>query len=160
MCKRVVIFDWGDTVMRDFTEFQGPMVYWPRVEIIDGIEECLEKISPHYITCLASNAGSSDAYLMGSALERAGIRDYFNYLFTSKELGTMKPDPNFFKEIAARLGVDPSECIMIGNDYEKDIVPSKIVGMKTVLYTETNIEEPKQCADIIIQSMGQIPGVL
>lgn len=142
--------------MKDFAEFSGPMVNWPRVEAIDDIEESLAIISSYFITCLASNAGSSDAKLMGLALERVGIRDYFNYLFTSKELGYKKPDPNFYKEITARLGVNPSECIMIGNDYEKDIVPSKMVGMKTILYSETIIEGTKQFADYIIKSMNEI----
>lgn len=156
MSKKVVIFDWGDTVMRDFAEFPGPMVDWPRVEMIDGVEESLATISSHFTICLASNAGNSNAKLMGLALERVGIRDYFTHLFTSKELGYKKPDPNFFIEIASRLGVNPSECIMIGNDYEKDIVPSKMVGMKTILYNETSIEEPWQLADLIIQSMNEI----
>jgi len=156
MNKKVVIFDWGDTVMRDFAGFPGPMVDWPRVETIDGIEESLAIISSHFTTCLASNAGNSNAELMGLALERVGIRSYFTHLFTSKELGYKKPDSNFFIEIASRLGVNPTECIMIGNDYEKDIVPSKMVGMKTILYTVTNIGEQRQCADFIIQSMNEI----
>lgn len=156
MRKKVVIFDWGDTVMRDFTEFSGPMVDWPRVEIIDGIEESLALISSHFTTCLASNAGNSNAELMGLALERVGIRGYFTHLFTSKELGYNKPDPNFFKEIISRIGVNPLECIMIGNDYERDIVPSKMAGMETILYAEKMIEEPKQLADFVIRSMSDL----
>ncbi|AHF08424.1 HAD family hydrolase [Desulfitobacterium metallireducens] len=156
MRKKVVIFDWGDTVMRDFSEFSGPMVDWPRVEIIDGIEESLALISSQFITCLASNAGNSNAELMGLALERVGIRGYFTHLFTSKELGYNKPDSNFFKEIISRIGVNPSECIMIGNDYERDIVSSKMAGMETILYTEKRIEEPKQLADFVIRSMNDL----
>ncbi len=156
MYKKVVIFDWGDTVMKDFSEFQGPMVNWPRVEIIDGIQESLSVINTRFTICIASNAGASDAKLMGLALERVGIRDYFTFLFTSKELGYNKPDNNFFKEIVFRIGVKPSECIMIGNDYEKDIVPSKMVGMKTILYAETMVEGPKPLADVIIQSMYEL----
>lgn len=160
MIKKVVIFDWGDTVMRDFTEFSGPMVDWPRVEVIDGIDKSLPVISSHFITCLASSAVDSDAELMGLALERVGIRGYFTHLFTSKELGYKKPDSKFFLEITSRIGVNPSECIMIGNDYEKDIIPAKMVGMKTIFYTEVGIAGPKQLADIIIHSMDEIIGIL
>ena len=58
MCKKVVIFDWGDTVMKDFSEFQGPMVNWPRVEVIGGIKESLSVINTHFTICIASNAGA------------------------------------------------------------------------------------------------------
>jgi len=34
---RALIFDWGDTVMRVFPEFSGPMAHWPRVEAVHGI---------------------------------------------------------------------------------------------------------------------------
>lgn len=159
MERKVVVFDWGDTIMKDIPEYEGPMVYWPEVEILDGIEESLKEISTKYTICIASNAGDSDKKLMGRALERAGIREYFEYLFTSKELGYNKPDERFFKEIAARIGVQPSECIMVGNDYKKDIIPSKKIGMKTVLYTE-EMEGNNSSADYIIKSMSGLTKII
>ena len=32
-----VLFDWGDTVMRDYPERTNPMVEWEAVEVIEGI---------------------------------------------------------------------------------------------------------------------------
>ena len=34
-----VLFDWGDTVMRDYPERITPMMEWETVEVIDGIAE-------------------------------------------------------------------------------------------------------------------------
>ena len=36
-----ILFDWGDTLMRVFPEFEGPMFTWPRVEVVSGIKETL-----------------------------------------------------------------------------------------------------------------------
>lgn len=152
---KAIVFDWGDTLMRDF-EFQGPMVHWPRVEVIPGIPETLPQIYRQMTCCVASNAGDSDAELMGLALARVGIRQYFHHLFTSRELGATKPDPAFFREILQRLEVEPQECIMIGNDYLKDIAPARSVGLRTVWFSEDPVTDPAPCADAVINSMGDL----
>lgn len=152
MHERVVIFDWGDTVMRDFPQFRGPMVFWPQVEVTEGIAESLPEIHRNFSICIASNAGDSDATLMAQALERVGLRDYFDFLYTSKELGYAKPSPEFFQEIVNRIAVEPEQCVMVGNDYEKDIIPAKMTGMKTILY-QKKLSSETPLADATIQSM-------
>jgi len=157
---RAIVFDWGDTIMRDFPEFQGPMAHWPRVEVIPGLPEALEQIRLHFLgrlmCCVASNAGDSDAELMGLALARVGIRQYFHRLFTSCELGATKPDPAFFREVLRRLAVRPRECIMVGNDYVKDIAPAKSVGMRTIWFSEAPVTDPAPYADAVLNSMGDL----
>jgi FMN phosphatase YigB (HAD superfamily) len=152
MHERVVIFDWGDTVMRDFAQFRGPMVRWPKVEVMEGIAESLPEIHRRFSICIASNAGDSDAMLMAQALERVELRSYFDFLYTSKELGCAKPNPKFFEEIVNRIAVGPEQCVMVGNDYEKDIIPAKMTGMKTILY-QKNLSSGTPLADATIQSM-------
>lgn len=152
MPKKVVIFDWGDTVMRDFPQFNGPMVFWPQVEVTQGIVESLPEIHRHYSICIASNAGDSDAMLMAQALERVELRGYFDFLYTSKELGYAKPSPEFFQEIVDRIKVRPKQCIMVGDNYEKDIIPAKKIGIKTILY-QKNLSTGTPLADATIQSM-------
>ena len=36
-----VLFDWGDTVMRDHPEITVPMVEWESIEVIEGIADVL-----------------------------------------------------------------------------------------------------------------------
>lgn len=151
-----LIFDWGDTLMKDFPEYQGPMVNWPKVEVLSGVSELMDKIHNNYICCVASNAGDSDAELMSLAFERAGIKRYFKYFFTSKELGYKKPDIEFFTEISTRLGISQSKCMMIGNDYLKDIIPAKDSGMKTALYLENRVSEKFPKADIVVNSIKEL----
>lgn len=68
-CKiKAIIFDWGDTLMRDYKEYSGAMVNWPYVEIISGVKEALDKLNEKYICCVASNEGDSDVELMSKAL--------------------------------------------------------------------------------------------
>jgi FMN phosphatase YigB (HAD superfamily) len=156
----LVIFDWGDTVMRDIPGYKGPMASWPRIEIVEGVEQALDNIHKKFTCCLASNAGDSDAALMGVALERVEIKQYFDYLFTSKELAAKKPDPAFYKTILTKLNFSPDNCVAVGNDYEKDIVPAHSLGIKTVWLSPVRIPGAYNAADVIISSMSELPSVL
>jgi FMN phosphatase YigB (HAD superfamily) len=42
-----------------------------------------------------------------------------------------KPDPAFFAEIIARLGVEPDEAIMVGDSLRNDILPAQEIGLHT-----------------------------
>jgi HAD superfamily hydrolase (TIGR01450 family) len=44
-----------------------------------------------------------------------------------------KPAPEGFLAAAARLGVDPEEMYMIGDDLHNDVLPAQVVGMAGVL---------------------------
>jgi HAD superfamily hydrolase (TIGR01509 family) len=149
-----VVFDWGDTLMRDL-QLPGPMVFWPRVEVIQGVIEALEALHRRLRCCVASGAGESDAELMGQALERVGLRRFFRGLWTSKELGASKPQPAFYRAVLDRLGLPPPACVMIGNDYEKDILPAKAAGMRTVWLAQSPRGD-EAAADAIIYSMAEL----
>jgi FMN phosphatase YigB (HAD superfamily) len=157
---KAVIFDWGDTIMRDLPGFTGPMVNWPYVEIIDGAKEALETIHRELICCLASNANDSDAAKMGLALERVNIKQYFRYLFTSKELGARKPDIAFYQSILDKMGMSSGECVVIGNDYEKDIMPAWQTGIKTIWFAPGLDSATGKAADFVIRSMNELPTII
>lgn len=152
---QAVIFDWGDTLMRDLPQFQGPMAHWPRVELIPGALRALESIHGRLICCVASNAGDSDATLMGLALKRTGIRRCFDHLWTSRELGAAKPHSAFFQVVQQGLGLESEACVMVGNDYAKDIAPAKTAGMRTVWLASLPVADAP-AADAVIHSMEDL----
>jgi FMN phosphatase YigB (HAD superfamily) len=155
-----VVFDWGDTLMRDLG-FPGPMADWPRVEVMEGVAEALEAIGKELICCVASNAGDSDARLMGQALERVGIRWFFRHLWTSRELGAAKPEPAFLVAVLERLGLPPAACVFVGNDLQKDIVPARAAGMRTVwVATRDGASREALAADVVIESLEELARAL
>ena len=152
---KAVVFDWGDTLMRVFKS-PGPMAYWPHVALVPGVAGALEQLAGQVVLCVASNAGDSDAELMGLALARVGIRKYLDYLLTSRELGANKPQPAFFRGVIRALMVEPGECVMVGDDYERDIASAKAIGMHTVWFAEAPVAGPNPAADVVICSMANV----
>ncbi|MEJ5302943.1 MAG: HAD-IA family hydrolase [Bacteroidales bacterium] len=136
---RLIIFDWGDTLMRDYPGKAGPMYVWDHVECIEGVPELLAYLHGRYTLCVATNAGVSDTEAMRKALRRVNIEHYFSGFFSSKDLGVAKPDPRFFLNICAEMNVEPQHSLMIGNDYEKDICGAFQAGLFTVLFREKGI---------------------
>ena len=155
-----IIFDWGNTLMRDFPEKPGPMCDWDYVELMPGVEETLSYLAERYVLTVATNAGESDTEHMIKALTKVHIEGFFIFKYSSKDLGVNKPDPNFFEEVCNRSGFKPEETIMIGNDYKKDIVGAKAAGMHTILYNHENHTCDMTAADYVVEDLGKIIGIL
>lgn len=66
------------------------------------------------------------------ALERWGIATAFDAVILSYEVGYVKPDPRIFRLAADALGVDPTDCLMIG-DSANDDVGGVAVGMPCLI---------------------------
>jgi HAD superfamily hydrolase (TIGR01509 family) len=157
---KALIFDWGDTVMRDFSDQPGPMADWEKVEWIPGAEAALKTLSKEYFCAIATNASMSDTELMRKALRRIDAEKYFRFFISSKDIGFEKPDLMFFRSIAALIGNNTNECIHIGNLYEKDIRGAKAAGMFTILFNEKKLQGSFPDADVVIKNMEQLPAAI
>jgi len=72
----------------------------------------------------ADNELSMDAGCFVSALE---------YASTQKAIVIGKPSQNFYHLACADMGVNPNECIMIGDDIEGDIEGAQKAGLQAIL---------------------------
>ena len=56
----------------------------------------------------------------------------FELVTTYEDSRTCKPNPDYYREVAARLGVQPEECLMVGNDVGEDMI-ARSIGMQVFL---------------------------
>ena len=75
-----------------------------------------------------------------AGLEPEIFADYTTY----EDCHYCKPNPKYYEELLEKLGLKPEECIMVGNDYEEDMVPTKKLGMQGFLLTECLINKNGQ----------------
>lgn len=78
---------------------------------------------------IVSDAPSSEAWLRLSYLN---FHHLFDVIITFDDSGDRKPSPVPFNLALSRLNLKASECLMIGDWAERDVVGAKSVGMKTV----------------------------
>lgn len=58
-------------------------------------------------------------------------------LVTSYESdSTCKPNPAYFLSVCERINVEPSKCLMIGNDCKEDMYAASLAGLDTYLVTD------------------------
>ena len=53
-----------------------------------------------------------------------------------------KPSPSYFISVCERLGLEPSECLMVGNDVSDDMIGANATGLCCFLVTDYLIESP------------------
>jgi len=155
-----IIFDWGDTLMRDFPEKSGPMADWDVITVITGVIETLKILKNKYTLVVATNAGVSDTELMRQALRRGNIEHFFTHFYSSKDLGYAKPDVNFFLEICKQMNVIPEQCVFVGNDYIKDIEGASVAGMNTIFFNHAEAKPETPAAFQIISKFDELLNIL
>ena len=132
--ERCLLFDWGDTLMRVFPHFQGPMAEWPRVELMPYAREVLEELQKDWTIALATNAANSDTKEIITALKRAGLAEHVDHIFCFHEIGHPKPSTEFFNAILNDLKVDSQSIFMVGDDYHGDILGANQSGLYGIWY--------------------------
>jgi len=54
-------------------------------------------------------------------------------LFISSEIGFSKPDPGFFEAVQQRLDLEPTQILLVGDDWTNDVAGGKSAGWSTIL---------------------------
>ena len=71
----------------------------------------------------------------------AGLEpDEFELYTTYENMTRSKPNPAYYTDVAKMLGVEPEECLMVGNDVTEDTAAQK-VGMSVFLLTDCLINK-------------------
>lgn len=97
----------------------------------------------------------SDAPLVwiNSVFKELKIRDLFGKNIFSGEGNRRKGFSNAFSSVTRELKVRPSNCIVVGDQEETDIIPAKKLGMLSVFI---NRRKRSRVADINIKSISEL----
>jgi putative hydrolase of the HAD superfamily len=93
--------------------------------------EVIAHVRRKYKIGLITNGRSSIQY---GKIDQLGIRDAFDFIAVSEEVGVKKPDPTIFALALNKLEVKPEECIYIGDHPVNDIEGAAAIGMETIWF--------------------------
>jgi FMN phosphatase YigB (HAD superfamily) len=157
---KCVLFDWGNTVMRDLQTGEGPMYKWPQVEAMPGALESISRISPERILALATNALESQEEEIWKALARVNFDTLFNKIYCYRKIGMLKPSPGFFHFILGDLQVSPVDAVMVGDDFQKDILGASRCGIFGIWLNQESSERRVGRLYDTIYSLEDLPSAL
>ena len=72
------------------------------------------------------------AHIQYRKIEQLGLAKYVDFLVTSEEVGVEKPHPSMFTKALRKLECIPSEALMIGDSWSKDIVGANALGIPSI----------------------------
>lgn len=138
--SQCILFDWGDTLMRVFPEFNGPMSTWPHVEAIPYARQVLAELGPQWLLAFATNAAASDEADIWAALGRVDLSQFLDKAYCFRSIGHKKPSPEFFGYILDDLRMDRSRVVVVGDDFETDVLGANRSGIRAIWFNERSDE--------------------
>lgn len=102
--------------------------YLVAVNCTRNAKNLLQNLKNHYKLVMISNFYGN----LQTVLVEFGLRDFFSCVAESAVVGYSKPDERLFVKAFESFDTDAGRCMMIGDSYNKDIIPAKRLGYKTV----------------------------
>lgn len=100
-----------------------------------GMADNIRRLSKTCRLYVLSNNNPICVRRFNELLEQEGIRDCFTDFFYSYRFGLLKPGPEIYKQVIARIGCEPGE-IMFVDDAPMNVEGAKAVGLDAVLYSD------------------------
>jgi len=122
---------------------------------IDGAVEAVRRLAAELPLALAS---SSHRRVIDAALDGTGLRDAFRAVVSSDEVEHGKPAPDVFVEAAQRLGVGPSDVLVV-EDSLNGLKAGQAAGMTTVLVPNHSVPPAPgsdEVADMVLESLAEL----
>lgn len=65
-------------------------------------------------------------------IERFGLAAHFDHVQVEGEFGAGKPEAEVYEHVVRTLGVRAEECVMVGDNFEADVLGAQAVGIHAV----------------------------
>lgn len=88
-------------------------------------------------------------------LSLKGLEEYFDVIVTAEDVSASKPSPEMFLKVSEKLGIEPNECVVIG-DTNNDALAARSAGMKFVFREHGLGISLSTTPDMIIKSMKEV----
>jgi len=114
--------------------------------LYDDVLPTLKKLKKQGLIIGLITSLTKDMNVICSSL---GLAPYLDFVVTAEDVGSNKPEPPIFLAALERAGVNASEAIYVGDQYETDVVGARGVGINPVLIDRYDLmPEVKDCLRI------------
>ena len=110
--------------------------------VFPGAHEVLTYLRPKYSLSIITNGFEDIQHIK---MKHSELHPYFDHIVTSDKAGAQKPSRAIFEHTISLLNADKSECIMIGDSYEHDIIGAANAGIDQVYFNSTGDRRGKKC---------------
>ncbi|MFN3852336.1 MAG: YjjG family noncanonical pyrimidine nucleotidase [Spirosomataceae bacterium] len=123
--------------------------------LIDGTLEILDYLAPKYDLHIISNGWLDIQF---NKMNSSKITHYFGEVITNERANARKPDPKIFEYAVGITNASLGNSLMIGDNYEADVLGAKSVGMDSVYFNPEVIESTE--ANYTINHLLELKNIL
>lgn len=118
----------------------------------------IEKLAQKYRLGIVSNFYGN----LEAVCQEFDIYRYFTAFVDSVVVGLRKPDPEIWSLALRKLDVKPEHSWVVGDSYDRDIVPAKLLGCQTILLKGKSWKSPAatDAADYTVNKFEEIRNIL
>ena len=127
-----------------------------KTNLLPYSKEILELLSKNYILHIITN-GFREA--QHKKIDSSGLRNYFGAVIVGDEVGINKPDPRIFHHAIESSSAEFDESIMIGDDFEADILGAKNVGMDQIFFKKEPTDHELSQATYTISHLEELRSI-
>jgi len=98
---------------------------------IEGTVELVQELSESGTACYALSNWPAETFWV--CRQRFPFLGYFEGIVISGEEGVAKPDPEIFRRLLDRFGLEPASTLVV-DDYEQHLATAHLLGMRTVQF--------------------------
>ena len=110
----------------------------------------LRALRAHGLRTIAASNGNS-------YLSNTDVAPLMDAMFYAEDIGVRKPNPDFYKEVARRIGTCTEEICHVGDSLIDDYQAALAAGMKARLLHRSSTPSPENIA--VISSLKELIGV-
>lgn len=103
--------------------------------LFDGTFEILEYLTAKYELHIITNGFKE---VQSGKLKCSNIDRFFKTVTNSEMVGVKKPNPKIFRHALSVAGASPGKSMMIGDNYEADILGALNLGIDAICYNYHN----------------------
>jgi putative hydrolase of the HAD superfamily len=81
---------------------------------------------------------NTDMFSINNVLDKFEMRNLFDKMYFSYEMGLIKTDKKFLETVLADLGLNNDDCVLIGDSLASDIKAAQNQGIKAILVDRNN----------------------
>lgn len=100
------------------------------IRLYKGVKKLLKKLTEE--GCKIYVLSNAQAAFTIPELKKLKIYSYFSGIAISSNYGVKKPNLDFYKRAIADFNLEYASTVMIGNDYDCDILPAETLGLETI----------------------------
>jgi beta-phosphoglucomutase-like phosphatase (HAD superfamily) len=115
-------------------------------------DACIRALAKRFKLGIASGAQGGEIVAI---LRAAGLTDLFKVIVAAENVTECKPSPMPYLTAAAKLGVDPADCVAV-EDSDAGLEAARAAGMATVAITNTLPRHLLAIADHVIERLEEL----